>query len=281
MSIFGSSNWTSPSDNSQEEHNCFCTDADDVPVVHRHVRAEVEQQRRRHRERRLRPAAARQAGDARSRRTTRRARATSITLKWYGGLWAHKYDVVLRHHDDAAARRRRPRAGTERVRHADAVVHASPRRWRRGPPTTGASSAKTMANLSKTSDLWNFTTGGVAPPPPASGSAGVGDIVLYAAEAAGQDRDVEGHGGRERGRRRADGESEPECGQGHHRVTVAGELLRDDVHRRSRQAVSAVDARQGGERRLLQRFGLRAVLGFGQCQRRGRCGGSARRRPPK
>jgi hypothetical protein len=43
--------------------------------------------------------------------------------------------------------------------------------------------SKTMANLTKTSDLWNFTTGGVAPPPPASGSAGAGDIVLYAAEA--------------------------------------------------------------------------------------------------
>ena len=26
MSIFGSSNWTSSSDVSQEEHNCFCTD---------------------------------------------------------------------------------------------------------------------------------------------------------------------------------------------------------------------------------------------------------------
>ena len=26
LSIFGSSNWTSASDKSQEEHNCFCTD---------------------------------------------------------------------------------------------------------------------------------------------------------------------------------------------------------------------------------------------------------------
>ena len=43
---------------------------------------------------------------------------------------------------------------------------------------------KTMANQSRTSDVWNFTTAGTAPPPPASGSAGAGDIVLYAAEAA-------------------------------------------------------------------------------------------------
>ena len=43
---------------------------------------------------------------------------------------------------------------------------------------------KTMANLSRTSDVWNFTTAGTAPPPPASGSAGAGDVVLYAAEAA-------------------------------------------------------------------------------------------------
>ena len=43
MSIFGSSNWTSPSDNSQEEHNCFCTDQTHVHLVHDDVRAEVEQ----------------------------------------------------------------------------------------------------------------------------------------------------------------------------------------------------------------------------------------------
>ena len=122
MSIFGSSNWTSPSDNAQEEHNCFCTDqpmfqwfiemferkwnntagvlenADFVPLPPDHPTTPF-------------PA------------TNATGTATSITLKWYPGLWAHKYDVYFGTTTTPPLVAGGPRAGTQRVRHADEVVH--------------------------------------------------------------------------------------------------------------------------------------------------------------
>ena len=74
LSIFGSSNWTSPSDNSQEEHNCFCTDATMFQWFTDMFERKWNNTRGRDREHRLRPAAARQAGDPRARPTTPRAR---------------------------------------------------------------------------------------------------------------------------------------------------------------------------------------------------------------
>ena len=46
LTIFGSSNWTSPSSDSQEEHNYFTHDQTIFRLVHRAVRAQVEQCRR-------------------------------------------------------------------------------------------------------------------------------------------------------------------------------------------------------------------------------------------
>ena len=61
--VFGSSNFTSPSDNSQQENNYFTKKDRDLPVAAGSVRSAVEQFRtdRRRRNRALRTAAARQA----------------------------------------------------------------------------------------------------------------------------------------------------------------------------------------------------------------------------
>ncbi len=182
LSIFGSSNWTSPSDQSQEEHNCFCTGAatfqwfvdmferkwnnstgnienadfvplpPDKPVYQSPVNAATG------------------------------LPTSNVVLKWYGGPWAHKYDVLL---------------GTDPANLQPVVLDQE-----LGPSesstdfqtfTLGALNpgttyywrvvSRTMANVSKNGDIWSFTTAGTAPPPSSTGTPGPGDIILYAADA--------------------------------------------------------------------------------------------------
>ncbi len=99
MAVFGSSNWTGSSSDTQREHNYFTRKSWFVDVVRRAVSSQMEQPAdRRHAHHpddvpRLRAWLAR---DARQRHTgERRARraGTSVSLRWEGGWWAHKYDV--------------------------------------------------------------------------------------------------------------------------------------------------------------------------------------------
>jgi hypothetical protein len=181
MSIFGSSNWTSPSDNSQEEHNCFCTDAsmfqwftdmfdrkwnNSAGVIENTNFVPLPPDKA------VTPSPANNAIGT----------GTSITLKWYGGPFAHKYDVYFGTTTTppliAADLELGPSETTTKMQ-----SYTIPTPLAQGTTYYWRIVAKTMANMSKTSDLWNFTTGGTATPPPASGTAGVGDVVLYASEA--------------------------------------------------------------------------------------------------
>ena len=149
----------------QDEHNCFTTKPDVVPVVRGPVRAQVEQHRRRHRERRLRPAAARHAGESRCRPSAQPASATTVdALKWYGGPWAHKYDVYFGTTTNSAARRRRSRARAERQRRTRPARSAT--RCRRAAPGHDLLLARRRQrrwrNMTRTSAVWSFTTAGTA-----------------------------------------------------------------------------------------------------------------------
>jgi phosphatidylserine/phosphatidylglycerophosphate/cardiolipin synthase-like enzyme/regulation of enolase protein 1 (concanavalin A-like superfamily) len=182
LSIFGSSNWTTASDASQEEHNCFCTDptmfawfqdmferkwnnstgavenADFVPLPP------------------TKPVYQTPANAATGVATS------SVALKWFGGPWAHKYDVYL---------------GTDPnnlplvLQDAELGPSETPTQYQTFTATGLLSGttyywrvvSRTMANLNKNGDLWSFKTAGTAVPPPATGTAGPGDIVLYAADA--------------------------------------------------------------------------------------------------
>jgi len=181
LSIFGSSNWTSPSDQSQEEHNCFCTDSamfqwfvdmferkwnnstgnientDFVPLPPD------------------KPVYQSPANGATGVPTS------GVVLKWYAGPWGQKYDVLL---------------GTDPSNLTPVLLDQE-----LGPSqsstdyksfTLSTLSAgttyywrvvsRTMANMSKNGDVWSFTTAGTAPPPPPTGTPGPGDIILYAAD---------------------------------------------------------------------------------------------------
>ena len=178
LSVFGSSNWTGPSDASQEEHNCFCKDTTmfewfrsqfdrkwnntaGVPENSNFVPLPP-----------LKPVNNAPANLATNLPTS------SVTLKWHAGLWAHKYDVLL---------------GTDPTRLTPVLIDTE-----LGPSLTATQYksfavtnllpgttyywrvvSRTMANLTKTGDIWSFTTAGDAVPPPPGGTTATGDVVLH------------------------------------------------------------------------------------------------------
>jgi phosphatidylserine/phosphatidylglycerophosphate/cardiolipin synthase-like enzyme len=179
MSIFGSSNWTSSSDRSQEEHNCFCTDGTMflwfVDMFDRKWNNET--------------------GVAETKsfvplppdKPSNRAPAngatglstSSVTLKWFAGPWGQKYDVYLGTDPNNLKavlinKELGPSESSSDLQ-SFTVTNLLP-----GTTYYWRVVSRTMANLSRTGDLWSFATAGSAPPPPVNGTTGTGDIVLYA-----------------------------------------------------------------------------------------------------
>jgi hypothetical protein len=177
MVIFGSSNWTSPSSDSQEEHNYFARGtslytwfvdqftrkwnnlapyAETAPFTP------------------LPPEVATKPNPASG--TT--GVGSSATLKWYGGPWAHVYDVYLGTTTTpplfAQNLELGPSASSSQLQQLD-VSNLAP-----GTTYYWRVVSKTMANRTATSSLWMFTTSGSAGGslPPSSS-----DIVLYASAA--------------------------------------------------------------------------------------------------
>ncbi len=178
MTIFGSSNWTGPSANSQEEHNYFTTKpaifqwsvdqferkwnntggvientdfvplAPDKPVYNA-------------------PANVAQGLDT-----------SSVQLKWNAGPWAHKYDVYL---GTAPTNLQTVLIDTELGPSTSGTAYRTFTATNLNPGTTyyWRVVSRTMANVSRTGDLWSFTTAGTTPPPPPTGNTGAGDIVLH------------------------------------------------------------------------------------------------------
>ena len=186
-SIFGSSNWTSPSDQTQEEHNCFCKDR---PVTGLSGATTMFQWFVDMFERKWnnttgvvetsdfvplppdKPVYQSPANAATG------VNNTSVLLKWFGGPWAHKYDVLI----GTDPNNLQPVLIDQELGPSEAandfqsfaVNNLNP-----GTTYYWRVVSRTMANQSKNGDLWSFTTAGTAPPPPANGTTGAGDILLY------------------------------------------------------------------------------------------------------
>lgn len=178
MVIFGSSNWTSPSATSQEEHNYFTRRSTLYAWF-------VDQFNRKWNN--LAPVDETAAftplpPDVATRPSPASGATgieTSATLKWYGGPWAHVYDVYLGTTTTpplfAQNLELGPSQSTTQLQQL-AVQNLAP-----GTTYYWRVVSKTMANRTATSSLWMFTTagsGGGTPPP------GADDIVLYAADAS-------------------------------------------------------------------------------------------------
>jgi phosphatidylserine/phosphatidylglycerophosphate/cardiolipin synthase-like enzyme len=178
MVIFGSSNWTSPSSDSQEEHNYFTT----RPALYAWF---VDQFTRKWNNLApsdetttftpLPPDVATKPGPA----SGATGIGPSVTLKWYGGPWAHVYDVYLGTSLNpplfAQNLELGPSASSSQLQQL-VVSNLAP-----GTTYYWRVVSKTMANRTATSSLWMFTTAGSSggtPPPPSNG-----DIVLYASAA--------------------------------------------------------------------------------------------------
>ena len=185
MVIFGSSNWTESSNNGQYEHNLFTTkpdlynwfvdqferkwnntggvveNVDFVPLPPDAAKS---------------PLPADAAVDVNE---------TSVTLSWYGGPWAHKYDVYLgttttpvRIAENLALGPSESAAERQQYTVTTSLIPGTTYYWR--------VVAKTMADKESVSQVWSFTTAGTAPPPetPATtGTLGEGDVLLYASKA--------------------------------------------------------------------------------------------------
>src|SRR5215208_221022 len=160
MTIFGSSNWTGPSSNSQQEHNYFTTKpffftwfvdqferkwnsaTENVPFVP------------------LGPDEPNYLSPANG----AVAQPTTLTLQWEGGLWAHKYDIYFGTTPNppllaADVNTGSPYPGNPETYQLPALSPGTTYYWR--------VVSKTMANLGNSGPTWSFTTAGSTAAPSA------------------------------------------------------------------------------------------------------------------
>jgi phosphatidylserine/phosphatidylglycerophosphate/cardiolipin synthase-like enzyme/regulation of enolase protein 1 (concanavalin A-like superfamily) len=165
--IFGSSNWTSASAGSQLEHNLFTTD----PTWYAWARD--------HFERKWNNLASAEESEPfvplppdvpvlKVPANGATSVGTSVTLTWYPGPWAHKYDVYLGTDPSALSKILGDRelgpaenTGQRRTWAVSGLLANRTYYWK--------VISRTMANLSQTSPVWTFSTGAAAPPPPPPG----------------------------------------------------------------------------------------------------------------
>jgi phosphatidylserine/phosphatidylglycerophosphate/cardiolipin synthase-like enzyme len=173
MTIIGSSNWTSASDQSQHEHNIFTT----KPWVYDWA---VDHFNRKWNNTGPSPESAPfvplppDAPVVKVPLDGAQNQPVSVTLKWHGGLWAHKYDVFFGTNPASLTKIVDNQEFGPSESASDLIT------W----TVSGLSEAttyywkvvsRTMANLEKPGAVWSFRTTG-APP-----TAGPGDVVLWAA----------------------------------------------------------------------------------------------------
>jgi hypothetical protein len=181
LSIFGSSNWTSPSDSSQEEHNYFTT----KPAIFQWLVAQFE--RKWNNSTGVPeyvdfvPLAADKAS-APSPANAATAVATTVTLKWYAGPFAHKYDVYFGTSPNPPLVAQDLALGPS-LSSGEKKQYVVPTTLAGGTTYYWRVVSKTMANKTRNSDIWSFTTAGATAPPPTNTTAGSGDIVLWAGDA--------------------------------------------------------------------------------------------------
>jgi phosphatidylserine/phosphatidylglycerophosphate/cardiolipin synthase-like enzyme len=181
LSIIGSSNWTSPSASSQEEHNYFTAD----PAIFTWLVNQFE--------RKWNNSAGTEtiaftplAPDAATSPTPANLATgvgTSVTLKWYAGKWAHVYDVYFGTSSNPPLLAANLALGPSESTAASQLKSFAVSGLSSGTTYYWKVVSKTMANKTKTSATWSFTTSGSTPDPPTTGTPGAGDIVLHATKA--------------------------------------------------------------------------------------------------
>jgi phosphatidylserine/phosphatidylglycerophosphate/cardiolipin synthase-like enzyme len=165
ISVIGSSNWTSPSDNSQDEHNYFTKKPDLFAWLQDHF------------ERKwtngagvsetgpftpLPPDAAKTPAPAHG---AVQVDPDGVVLKWNAGYWAHKYDIYF------GTSPTPPLLASDRMlgpsqSETDYRQFAIPTALAPGTTYYWRIVSKTMADQTATSPVWTFTTSGSTGPAP-------------------------------------------------------------------------------------------------------------------
>jgi phosphatidylserine/phosphatidylglycerophosphate/cardiolipin synthase-like enzyme len=181
MTIWGSSNWTSVSTDSQQEHNYFThkpnfyyyfTDQFERKWNNAAGFAETEPFAP------LPPDSPVSVSPANGAFDTPTA---AVVLTWQAGYWAHVYDIYF---GTTSA----PPLFRGDVTLGPSTSDADYRRFAITGLTPGTTYywrivSKTMAHLAAEGPIFSFTTAGTPPPPPPTDTAGPGDIILYASRA--------------------------------------------------------------------------------------------------
>jgi hypothetical protein len=174
MTIFGSSNWTGPSSNSQLEHNYFTTKSWFfqwfVNQFERKWNSTTENQP-------FVPLPPDQPSYiAPLNQAT--AQPTTITLQWEGGPWAHNYDIYFGTSSNppllvsnastpqSGAQPGQPLLTTGSIDDGQTETYKLQTALQPGTTYFWRIVSKTMANQSVTGPTWSFTTSTTAPPPP-------------------------------------------------------------------------------------------------------------------
>ncbi|MBI2221872.1 MAG: hypothetical protein HYU53_11785 [Acidobacteria bacterium] len=182
MVFFGSSNWTSPSSDSQHEHNYFTKKAQFFTFFRDQFERKWNNSTGNEETAAFvplpptKPAYQSPADGA-------TGLSTTVTLVWHGGRWAHKYDVLL---GTTPASLAAVAANLELGPSETSTQYKSYTVPNLTPGTTyyWQIVSKTMADQVATGPVRSFTTGGAPQPPPTTGVLGPGDILLYAGTAS-------------------------------------------------------------------------------------------------
>jgi phosphatidylserine/phosphatidylglycerophosphate/cardiolipin synthase-like enzyme len=179
--IFGSSNWTSPSNNDQIEHNMFTKQ----PHIYNWL---VDQFERKWNNTGgvtetidfvpLPPDTANKPSPAHLATGVN----TTVTLRWFGGPWAHLYDVYFGTSSNPPLIASNVELGPSESS-SETQSFKVPTTLTAGTTYYWKIVSKTMAQRTRTSPIWSFTTAGSGPPPPPPPDGDGSDIVLYASNA--------------------------------------------------------------------------------------------------
>ena len=179
LTIFGSSNWTQPSSEGQDEHNLFTKD----PAIHQWFRNQFERKWTNAgslpETMPFTPAPPDEPGSPSPANLATGVPGSGVTLKWDPGPWGQLYDLHMGLSPNSLVQVAQymnlgPGPGRQLT-----LPFALP------PGTTiyWKIVSRTLANLASSGNVWSFTTAGTPPAPPPNATASAGDIVLYAAEA--------------------------------------------------------------------------------------------------
>jgi len=180
MVIFGSSNWSSASDNSQQEHNYFTSD----PQIFTWFTQQFDRKWNSPDENGPFTPLPPDKPSNRAPANGATAQPTTVTLQWYGGPWAHKYDVYLgtSSNPTTLVASDLPLGPSETSTELQSYTVTTP--LIAGTTYYWRVVGKTMANMTASGSTFSFTTAGQAPPPSVNGTLAPGDILLYTAHAS-------------------------------------------------------------------------------------------------